>query len=241
MMRMLSRMAYDLYTKMIMPTHDLEAVLCCKLVLSSDPVSHGRWLNRIKDLETVGLSGFTKHIVYSALGMNLLKLPAETLALSDAQQYFDAAESALVQVPQRTVFASVLVKAMKAELYMRLGNQDFCHQVLGSIANDLNMASYNLRIVISHTLQYHAVVSLDNQLVLGPWLYDFILSGVQQPNALRYIKDSPEYNSSEYCDSDEVDATLSWSSNDIKEGDVITWADPLCYDTTENTNMENIW
>jgi hypothetical protein len=250
MLRVLARMAYELFTKMNMPNNDMEAVLCCKLAMSSDHVAHERWMNRIKTLEAQGLHAFTKHIVYSALGMNLLKLPAATLALSDAQRLFDAAETSLAQTPQQTVFASVLMKAMKAELYVRLGDQELCHRTLGSIASDLNVASYNLRVVISQTLQYYAVVSLDNQLVLGPWLYDFILSGVQQTNALRFISDSSDYNSSEHNDSDEIDGTFSWSSNEVKETESFAWSDPqqltfndtqLTYDMPEKTNLDGMW
>lgn len=79
--------------------------------------------------------------------------------------------------------------------------------------------------------------------MLGPWLYDFILSGVQQPNALRYINDhSSEYNSSEHNDSDEVDGTFSWSSSDMKEADSFVWSDPQTdYSVTENTEMASLW
>lgn len=96
------------------------------------------------------------------------------------------------------------------------------------------------------------MVSLDNQLILGPWLYDFILSGVQQQNALKVIGDSSEYNSSEQNDSDEIDGTFSWSSSEVKEHESFAWLEPqqlaydepqLNYDMAEKTNqeIEGIW
>ena len=71
---------------------------------------------------------------------------------------------------------------------------------------------------------------------MGPWLFDFISAGLNQPNALKWISDSSENNNSEQID--DIDGTFSWSSSDREQNNI--WPDEpqIDYSFSSYTNGE---